>query len=48
MTTVGGPRAEPDPLEQLVAARGVNSFYHFNGIQTWDIAAGGEVTNVYA
>jgi sulfane dehydrogenase subunit SoxC len=35
-------------LAQLVEARGVNSFYHFNGIQTWDIAANGEVTNVYA
>ncbi len=35
-------------LDQLVEARGVNSFYHFNGIQTWDIAADGEVTNVYA
>jgi sulfane dehydrogenase subunit SoxC len=35
-------------LAQLVEARGVNSFYHFNGIQTWDIAADGEITNVYA
>jgi sulfane dehydrogenase subunit SoxC len=35
-------------LAQLVEARGVNSVYHFNGIQTWDIAADGEVTNVYA
>jgi sulfane dehydrogenase subunit SoxC len=35
-------------LAQLVEARGVNSFYHFNGIQTWDIAADGEVSNVYA
>jgi sulfane dehydrogenase subunit SoxC len=35
-------------LAQLVEARGVNSFYHFNGIQSWDIAADGEVTNVYA
>jgi sulfane dehydrogenase subunit SoxC len=35
-------------LAQLVEARGVNSFYHFNGIQTWDISADGEVTNVYA
>ena len=34
-------------LAQLVEARGVNSFYHFNGIQTWDIASDGEVTNVY-
>ncbi len=35
-------------LAQLVEARGVNSFYHFNGIQSWNIAADGEVTNVYA
>jgi sulfane dehydrogenase subunit SoxC len=35
-------------LAQLVEARGLNSFYHFNGIQTWDIAANGEVRNVYA
>ncbi len=35
-------------LAQLVEARGVNSFYHFNGIETWDIAADGEVTNVHA
>ena len=33
---------------QLIEARGVNSFYHFNGIQTWDVAANGEVTHVYA
>jgi sulfane dehydrogenase subunit SoxC len=35
-------------LAQLTEARGVNSFYHFNAIQTWDIAADGEVSNVYA
>ena len=35
-------------LAQLVEARGVNSFYHFNGIKTWAIAADGEVSNVYA
>jgi sulfane dehydrogenase subunit SoxC len=33
---------------QLVEARGVNSFYHYNGIQTWDVAADGEVSHVYA
>ena len=53
-----GPPAEPghrrdrlraaDASPQLVEARGVNSFYHFNGIKTWAIAANGEVTNVYA
>jgi sulfane dehydrogenase subunit SoxC len=35
-------------LAQLVEARGVNSFYHFNGITTWAVSADGEVTNVYA
>jgi len=35
-------------IAQLVEARGVNSFYHNNAIKTWAIAAGGEVTNVYA
>jgi sulfane dehydrogenase subunit SoxC len=34
-------------LGELVAARGVNSTYHMNGIKTWAVAAGGEVTNVY-
>ena len=33
---------------QLVEARGVNSFYHFNGIKTWAVAADGEVSSVYA
>ena len=33
--------------EQLVAARGVNSVYHFNGIKTWAVASSGEVSNVY-
>lgn len=30
---------------QLVAVRGVNSVYHYNGIQQWRIAADGEVSN---
>jgi len=34
--------------EQLVAARGLNSVYHMNAIQSWQIAANGEVTNVRA
>jgi sulfane dehydrogenase subunit SoxC len=34
-------------LGELVAARGVNSTYHMNGIKTWAVAASGEVTNVY-
>jgi sulfane dehydrogenase subunit SoxC len=34
--------------DQLVAARGVNSFYHFNGIKSWAVAADGEVSSVYA
>jgi sulfane dehydrogenase subunit SoxC len=35
-------------IAQLVAARGVNSFFHNNAIKTWAIAADGTVTNVYA
>jgi sulfane dehydrogenase subunit SoxC len=33
---------------QLVAVRGLNSYYHNNSIQSWQVAAGGEVTNVHA
>jgi len=31
---------------QLRAARGTNSIYHNNGIQTWHVKANGEVENV--
>ncbi len=31
----------------LVAARGVNSIYHYNAIQSWHIAADGQVSNVH-
>jgi sulfane dehydrogenase subunit SoxC len=31
--------------EELIAARGTNSGYHFNGIKPWKIAADGSVTN---
>ncbi|WP_332117160.1 sulfite dehydrogenase [Azorhizobium caulinodans] len=31
--------------QQLVDVRGVNSQYHFNGIQTWKVAPSGEVSN---
>jgi sulfane dehydrogenase subunit SoxC len=34
--------------EALVAARGVNSYYHYNGIQTWKVSANGEVSNAVA
>ncbi|HEX3573523.1 MAG TPA: sulfite dehydrogenase [Rhodopila sp.] len=34
------------PREMLVDVRGVNSGYHFNAQQTWQIAQGGAVTNV--
>lgn len=34
--------------EQLIAARGMNSGYHFNGIKFWRIGADGSVTNVEA
>jgi sulfane dehydrogenase subunit SoxC len=32
--------------ETLIAARGTNSAYHFNGIKFWKVQAGGAVTNV--
>ncbi|HVY04395.1 MAG TPA: sulfite dehydrogenase, partial [Burkholderiales bacterium] len=34
--------------EQLIAARGLNSYYHNNSIQSWGIEATGEVRNVHA
>jgi sulfane dehydrogenase subunit SoxC len=33
---------------QLIAARGLNSYYHNNSIQSWRIEASGEVRNVHA
>jgi sulfane dehydrogenase subunit SoxC len=33
---------------QLVTVRGLNSYYHNNSIQSWQVAPGGEVTNVHA
>jgi sulfane dehydrogenase subunit SoxC len=33
---------------QLIAARGVNSLYHFNAIQSWKVDANGGVSNVHA
>jgi len=32
----------------LLAVRGVNSVYHYNAIQSWKIAADGQVSNVHA
>jgi sulfane dehydrogenase subunit SoxC len=29
----------------LIAARGLNAIYHFNGVQSWRVASGGLVTN---
>ncbi|HEU5431261.1 MAG TPA: sulfite dehydrogenase [Thermomicrobiales bacterium] len=34
--------------DQLIAVRGTHSFYHFNGVKTWAVAANGEVSNVSA
>jgi len=34
-------------LADLVKIRGVNSVYHLNAIQSWKVAAGGEVSNVH-
>ena len=33
---------------QLVAQRGLNSNYHYNAIQSWSVAANGEISNVHA
>jgi sulfane dehydrogenase subunit SoxC len=33
---------------ELVNVRGTGSIYHYNGIQSWKVAADGKVTNVYA
>ena len=30
----------------LIEARGLHSFYHYNGIHSWKLAPSGEVTNV--
>jgi sulfane dehydrogenase subunit SoxC len=35
-------------LADLVKIRGVNSVYHLNAIQSWKVAASGEVSNVHA
>jgi sulfane dehydrogenase subunit SoxC len=32
--------------EDLIAVRGTNSGYHFNGIKSWKVAADGTVANV--
>ncbi|MEM8878893.1 MAG: sulfite dehydrogenase, partial [Pseudomonadota bacterium] len=32
--------------EELRVARGVNSIYHNNGIQTWQVSSDGVVDNV--
>jgi sulfane dehydrogenase subunit SoxC len=34
--------------EELIAARGTNSIYHYNGIKVWHVRADGTVTNVEA
>jgi len=34
--------------EALIAVRGVNSFYHYNAIQSWSVATDGSVENVHA
>ena len=34
--------------EELIAARGSNSIYHYNGIKVWHVRADGTVTNVEA
>jgi sulfane dehydrogenase subunit SoxC len=34
--------------DAVLAARGRNSFYHYNGIQNWQVAVDGSLSNVYA
>jgi sulfane dehydrogenase subunit SoxC len=34
--------------DALIAARGLNSYYHYNAIQSWAVAADGRVTNIHA
>jgi sulfane dehydrogenase subunit SoxC len=34
--------------EKLVAERGLNAYYHYNGIQAWGVAPDGSVANVAA
>ncbi|HEX4985364.1 MAG TPA: sulfite dehydrogenase [Burkholderiales bacterium] len=34
--------------DQLIAARGLNSYYHNNSIQSWAVGENGEVRNVHA
>ena len=34
--------------EELLAVRGGNSHYHFNGVKRWRISADGKVTHVEA
>ena len=34
--------------EQIVGVRGLNSQYHYNAVQSWAVAASGEVSNVHA
>ena len=34
--------------DSLIKVRGLHSSYHYNGIQSWKIAADGSVRNVYA
>ena len=33
---------------ELIAVRGTNSTYHYNGIKVWNVRADGTVTNVEA
>ncbi len=40
--------AQQPSRKQLLEARGLKRNYHYNAIQSWKIAANGEVTNVHA
>jgi sulfane dehydrogenase subunit SoxC len=34
--------------EELIAARGMNSYYHYNAVHGWKVGAGGAVTHAHA
>ena len=34
--------------DQIVAERGNNTIFHYNGITSWGVAVNGELTHVYA
>ena len=48
LAPVGVPKYVQPTREALIAARGTNSIYHYNGIKVWSVRADGTVTHVEA